>query len=223
MKEFEVTITETLQKTVSIEAETKEEAKQLVEDMWKDGDIILDADNFADVEYATDTYRQEGRTREARLLRSKSTETGKEIEKLNELEVLLVEPGQYAKMTTIEAGLSSMQEIVGGDIQAVNYFDEPVTLVCNEEGKINGSELNRAIKDDNGKVVDIIAGTFFVCGVDDENFTSLPPEHREKFEKMFKKPEAFLKMGKGIMSIPVEPKKDGLGKTAEPKNRGQEL
>lgn len=116
-----------------------------------------------------------------------------------------------------------MQEIVGGNIQAVNYFDKPVTLVCNEEGKINGSELNRAIKDDNGKIVDIIAGTFFVCGEGNENFTSLPPEHREKFEKMFKKPEAFLKMGKGIMSIPVEPKKDSLGKTAEPKNRGQEL
>ena len=203
MKEFEVTITETLQKTVSIEAETKEEAKQLVEDMWKDGDIILDADNFADVEYAADN--------------------GKEIEKLNELEVLLVEPGQYAKMTTIEAGLSSMQEIVGGDIQAAYYFDEPVALVCNEEGKINGSELNRAIKDDNGKIVDIIAGTFFICCLGDENFTSLPPEHREKFEKMFKKPEAFLKMGKGIMSIPVEPKKDGLGKTTEMKNHGQEL
>lgn len=203
MKEFEVTITETLQKTVSIEAETKEEAKQLVEDMWKDGDIILDADNFADVEYAADN--------------------GKEIEKLNELEVLLVEPGQYAKMTTIEAGLSSMQEIVGGDIQAAYYFDEPVALVCNEEGKINGSELNRAIKDDNGKIVDIIAGTFFICGLGDENFTSLSPEHREKFEKMFKKPEAFLKMGKGIMSIPVEPKKDGLGKTTEMKNHGQEL
>lgn len=51
-----------------------------------------------------------------------------------------------------------MQEIVGGYIQAVHYFDELVTLVCNEEGKINGSELNRAIKDDNGKIVDIIAG-----------------------------------------------------------------
>ncbi len=201
MKEFEVTITETLQKTVSIEAETKEEAKQLVEDMWKDGDIILDADNFADVEYAVDD--------------------GKEIEKLNKLEVLLVEPGQYAKMTTIEAGLSSMQEIVGEYIQAAYYFDEPVALVCNEEGKINGLELNRAIKDENGKMIDIIAGTFFICGVGDENFTSLPPEHREKFEKMFKKPEAFLKMGKGIMSIPVEPKKDAENKTE--KTKEQEL
>lgn len=174
MKEFEVTITETLQKSVVVEADSKDDAIQMVEDMWKDADIILDSENFVGVEYESDN--------------------GKKIEKTNELEVLLVEPGQYAKMTTIEAGLSSMQEIVGGYIQAVNYFDEPVTLVCNEEGKINGSELNRAIKDDNGKIVDIIAGTFFVCGVGDENFTSLPPEHREKFEKMFKKPEAFLKI-----------------------------
>ena len=203
MKEFEVTITETLQKTVNIEAETKEEAAQLVKEMWNNGDIILDADDFADVEYAAND--------------------GKEIEKLNELEVLLVEPGQYARMTTIEAGLSSMQEIVGGYIQAVNYFDEPVTLVCNEEGKINGMELNRAIKDENGKMIDIVAGTFFICGVGEENFTSLPPEHRAKFEKMFKKPEAFLKMGKGVMAIPIEPKKDALNKAAGTKNHGQEL
>lgn len=203
MKEFDVTITEVLQMTVSIEAETKEEAKQLVEQMWKNGDIILDADNFADVEYQANE--------------------GKEIEKLNELEVLLVEPGQYAKMTTIDAGLSSMQEIVGGYIEAIHYFDEPVVLICNEEGKINGSELNRAIKDENGKTIDIVAGTFFICGEKGDEFTSLPPEHRAKFEKMFKNPEAFLKMGKGIMAIPVEPKKDSVEKTAEMKNHGQEL
>ena len=203
MKEFEVTITETLQKSVVVEADSKDDAIQMVEDMWKDADIILDSENFVGVEYESDN--------------------GKEIEKTNELEVLLVEPGQYAKMTTIEAGLSSMQEIVGGYIQAVNYFDEPVTLVCNEEGKINGMELNRAIKDENGKMIDIVAGTFFICGVGDENFTSLPPEHRAKFEKMFKNPEAFLKMGKGIMAIPIEPKKNTLNKTAETKNHGQEL
>ena len=84
-------------------------------------------------------------------------------------------------------------------------------------------ELNRAIKDDNGTVNDIIAGTFFVCGVGDENFTSLPPEHRAKFEKMFKNPEAFLRMGKGVMAIPVEPRKESLGKAENTKNHGQEL
>ena len=203
MKEYDVTITETLEKVVTIEAESKDEALKLAEEMWKNADIILDAENFADVDY--------------------NVGEGKEIDKSNELEVLLVKPGQYAEMTTIDAGLSSMQKIVGGNIQAVNYFDEPVTLVCNDEGKINGMELNRAIKDDNGTVNDIIAGTFFVCGVGDENFTSLPPEHRAKFEKMFKNPEAFLRMGKGVMAIPVEPRKESLGKAENTKNHGQEL
>lgn len=203
MKEYEVTITETLQKTVSIEAESREDAERLIEDMWKDSEIILDSDDFYDVSYAAGKE--------------------KEIEKENKMEVLLVKPGQYAEMTTIEAGLSSMQEIVGGDIQAAYFFDEPVALVCNEEGKMNGSELNRAVKDDNGNIMDIIAGTFFVCGLGDEDFTSLQPEYRDKFEKMFKNPEAFLKMGKGIMAIPVEPKKENLSKKTDTKTHGQEL
>ena len=201
MKEFEVTITETLEKTVVVEADSKDDALQMVEDMWKDADIVLDSDNFVGVEYQSND--------------------GKEIEKSNTLEVLLVKPGQYAEMTEIESGLSSMQNIVGGNIQAAYYFDEPVALVCNDEGKINGSELNRAVKDDNGKIVDIVAGTFFICGLSDENFTSLQPEHRAKFEKMFKNPEAFLKMGKGIMAIPVEPKKETASKAT--KTKEQEL
>ena len=203
MKEYEVTITETLQKTVSIEAESREEAERLIEDMWKDSEIILDSDDFYDVAY---TAGKE-----------------KEIEKENTMEVLLVKPGQLAEMTVIEAGLSSMQEIVGGDIQAAYFFDEPVAVVCNEEGKMNGSELNRAVKDDNGNIIDIIAGTFFVCGLGDEDFTSLQPEYKDKFEKMFKNPEAFLKMGKGIMAIPVEPKKENLSKKTDTKTHGQEL
>lgn len=203
MKEYEVTITETLQKTVSIEAESREEAERLIEDMWKNSEIILGSDDFYDVSYAAGKE--------------------KEIEKENTMEVLLVKPGQLAEMTVIKAGLSSMQEIVGGDIQAAYFFDEPVAVVCNEEGKMNGSELNRAVKDDNGNIMDIIAGTFFVCGLGDEDFTSLQPEYRDKFEKMFKNPEAFLKMGKGIMAIPVEPKKENLSKKTDTKTHGQEL
>ena len=96
MKEYEVTITETLQKTVSIEAESREEAERLIEDMWKNSEIILGSDDFYDVSYAAGKE--------------------KEIEKENTMEVLLVKPGQLAEMTVIKAGLSSMQEIVGGDI-----------------------------------------------------------------------------------------------------------
>ena len=46
MKEFDVTITETLKLTVSVEASSKEEAQQMVSDQWHAGDHILDADKF---------------------------------------------------------------------------------------------------------------------------------------------------------------------------------
>ena len=203
MKEFEVTVTETLQRTVTVEADSKDDAIQMVEDMYRDSEIILDSEDYTGVEY--------------------SSNEGKEIEKENTMEVLLVKPGQYAEMTEINAGLSSMQEIVGGNIQAAYFFSEPVALVCNEEGKINGMQLNRAVKDENGNMQDIIAGTFFICGLGEENFTSLQPEYREKFMKMFRNPEAFLKMGKGFMAIPVEPEKPKETKAKPPKAHEKEM
>lgn len=50
-QEFDVTITETLKRTVTVEAENKEEAKQLVTDSWHRGEYILDAENFVDVDF----------------------------------------------------------------------------------------------------------------------------------------------------------------------------
>lgn len=49
MKEYDVTITETLEMTVEVEAESREEAQQIASDNWKNGDYILDADHFKDV------------------------------------------------------------------------------------------------------------------------------------------------------------------------------
>lgn len=49
MKKFEVTITETLKKKVEVEAETQEEAEQIVTDDWYKGEHILDADDFTEV------------------------------------------------------------------------------------------------------------------------------------------------------------------------------
>jgi hypothetical protein len=51
MREYDVTITETLRKTVTVEAESMAEAKQRVEDEWKNGDYILDAEDFVKVEF----------------------------------------------------------------------------------------------------------------------------------------------------------------------------
>ena len=47
MKRYYVSVTETLNKVVSVDAESLREAKQKVQDAYDDCDIILDADNFA--------------------------------------------------------------------------------------------------------------------------------------------------------------------------------
>ena len=50
-KEYKVLITETLQKTVIVEAETESEAHTRVSDAWKNAEYILDSDNFQGVEF----------------------------------------------------------------------------------------------------------------------------------------------------------------------------
>lgn len=192
MKEFDVTITEKLQAVVTVEAETREEAEQMVSDQWRSGDHILDADNFVDVEF-------EGKE-------------SVEREKKKTIDVLLVEPGQYPRMTSIGSDLHSLQKAVGGDIEAIYPYDDPITIVCAEEGKINGETLNRAIRDEDNDIVDIIAGTFFVCGLGEEDFASLPKELQDKYEEKFHQPESFLKLGSRIMAIPMEPAKPSPAK-----------
>ncbi len=63
------------------------------------------------------------------------------------LKVLLVEPGQYPKQVEVENTLANLQKLVGGDIEPVYPWQEPVCIVCNDEGKLNGSPLNRPLED----------------------------------------------------------------------------
>ena len=51
MNEYDITIRETLEMTVTVEAESREEALQIVADRWKNSEYILDADSFKDVEF----------------------------------------------------------------------------------------------------------------------------------------------------------------------------
>lgn len=185
MKEFDVKITETLQKTVTIAAESREEAQEMIRQAYFGGEHILDADNFTDVNFTVDAERE------------------MQLEEPKKLDVLLVKPGMYPQQVQIESGLSALQQAVEGDIDAAYYFEEPVAIIVNDEGKLNGSELNRAICDQDGNIVDIIAGTFLVVGLDEENFGSLSPELMQKFEEKFHQPEMFVRMGKSVMTLTV--------------------
>lgn len=80
-----------------------------------------------------------------------------------------------------------------------------VGIVCNDEGKVNGLPLNRAIYDKGGEMIDIIAGTFLVVGLEDNSFASLDADMIKKFSDKFKSPEQFFRLGNEIVAIPVKP------------------
>lgn len=119
------------------------------------------------------------------------------------IKVLLVEPEERPKVVEIGTGLEDLQHAVGGDIEVVYPFEDRVGLIVNEEGKLIGLPLNRALRDENNEVYDIIAGPFLVAGLTEDNFGSLTEEQIGKFEGLFHQPETFVKMGRSIMAIPV--------------------
>ena len=113
----------------------------------------------------------------------------------------MVEPGRNAQIVEIGNDLKDMQKAVGGYIEAICPFDDDVALVCNEEGKFNGSVKNRVLwyKDlhpelynpDNAEIFDVIYGSFFICGapVDSDKFQDLSDEQIATYFKLFETPD----------------------------------
>lgn len=120
------------------------------------------------------------------------------------MQVVFVEPKKKPMVQDIDAGLESMQEVVGGSIQAIYPFDEPVALICNEEGKLLNLPLNRALRDDEGEVYDIVSGTFFVCAAppDSDHFTGLTDQEIKTRMERFAMPEMFLNVGGDLFVLP---------------------
>ena len=122
------------------------------------------------------------------------------------MRVLVVEPERRPEVKEIDGSLRSMQEVVGGWIQALFPFDEPLALVCNDEGKLMNLPANRGLRDKNGQIYDIVCGTFFLCGApsDSDHFTSLTPEQIERYRERFYTPEMFWGMDGRIVCLPME-------------------
>lgn len=130
------------------------------------------------------------------------------------MKVLVVEPMKRPYEKEINEGLAALQNEVGGNIQVVYPYDDLVGLICNEEGKIEGLEWNRALRDDSGEIYDVIAGTFLVVGLSEDNFFSLSDELAAKYTEQFHQPELFMMVNDKIMALPVEAEESP--KQAEP-------
>ena len=120
------------------------------------------------------------------------------------MKVIVVEPQKTPVVREIDPGLESMQKIVGGSIEAVYPFDEPVALICNDEGKLLDLPLNRALRDDDGTVYDCVSGTFFVCAAppDSDRFEGLTDQQVKTYMERFAMPEMFLNVGGDLFVLP---------------------
>lgn len=126
-----------------------------------------------------------------------------EVVKPDTMTVLLVQPNAYPRVVQIGAALEDLQHAVDGDIEAVYPFEDSVGVICNEEGKLRGLPANRALRDEDGHIYDVIAGSFLVVGLGEEDFCSLSAEQIDKFEALFHQPEVFVKMGHSITAVPI--------------------
>lgn len=113
---------------------------------------------------------------------------------VEEIRVLLVEPMGKPRLVTVEHTLENLQKLVDGDIEAVYPWDEdPVAVVCDEDGIANGKIPNRVLEDEDGNPYDILKGTFFICGLSPDNFASISDEMAEKYTEKFRWPEMFMR------------------------------
>ncbi len=108
------------------------------------------------------------------------------MSKAEKITVLVLEPCKEPYVKSIDNTLSSLQKEVGGCIQAVYPYEDPVALIVHEEGKLIGLPYNRPLADEDGHIYDVIVGTCLVVGLTEDNFGSLSQELIDKYTEFFR-------------------------------------
>ena len=106
------------------------------------------------------------------------------------MRVLVVEPGKEAYVSDIGKSVSSWYDVLGCEyVESCYPFSDNTAIVCDDEGKINGSMPCRAILSERGEIQDIMFGKFFICACGADDFGSLSEEQVKKYAEMFRYPE----------------------------------
>ena len=138
---------------------------------------------------------------------------------VEQMTVLMVEPGYAPYEKTIPNTLEAKQELVGGLITAIYPYEEMVAIVANDEGILLNMEFNRSVEGGYGGVF----GSFFVCGLTEDSFCSLPPDQIERFKEKFHKAEILLGFrGDEPVTLKVEPKQKNATPEKQHKPTSQE-
>ena len=114
------------------------------------------------------------------------------------MKVLIVEPGKRPRKADIAHTLESMQAIVDGCIEITYHWKDAVGLVCNDEGLLRQLPFNRLVAPGSG-----IFGTFFLCGLGEEDLTDLPDDMADKYLKLLYQPQLLLQTTDGACILPL--------------------
>jgi len=128
MKKFDVEITETLQRKVSVEAASQEDAERMVTQAWNNQDYVLDSGDFTGVDFKTVGEH--------------------ELAEARTMDVLLVQPNAYPKKISVGTELEDLQAMVGGDIEVTYPFEDEVAIILNTVKPVLGQKAAH-----NGNVV----------------------------------------------------------------------
>lgn len=85
--------------------------------------------------------------------------------------VIKKEPGQRAVVVEIENDLKALQQAVGGYIEVVYPYKEPVGVICNEEGLLMGLPFNTFIRGYH------LFGTILIVGLTEDDFCDVPERY----------------------------------------------
>lgn len=114
------------------------------------------------------------------------------------MRILILEPGKHPRAADIPHSLHQMQAIVGGTIQAVYPWSERAALVCDDEGLLKDYPFNRKIGEH------AIFGTFFICGIDECDFSDLPNHLMLRFAQELHDPQILVRTPAGYIALPTE-------------------
>lgn len=95
------------------------------------------------------------------------------------MRILIVEPERHPRIEEIPHTLEAMQQTVGGYIEITYPWRDPIALVCDEEGLLKQLPFNRIVAPQSA-----IFGTFFLCGIGEEDLTDLPEELVDKYMRL---------------------------------------
>ena len=149
---------------------------------WKD---IISGKIYNEYETAVDAYEKN-----PNYIDKCINEVIEEI-KSEKITALFIAPNEKPKVIETENELEKYQELVNGYIQCLDYGS--VTIICNEEGKINHLPLNRALYDREGSLYEIIAGNMVLVSTTPMgNFDSLTQGQIELYKREFESSEQFF-------------------------------